>query len=76
VINTMIGNAVAGCEGRPFDRDHKIALLRELDQKGVFLARGALRQVAAQLGIALPTVYKYVHLARRSRGSSKHKDRS
>jgi len=41
-------------------RDLKFEFVRALDARGVFLARGSVRQVASALEIATPTIYKYI----------------
>ncbi len=48
----------------------KLAVLRALETRGVFLMRGAVREVAARLGIAAPTIYKYLNEHRNSRRSN------
>jgi len=48
----------------------KLAVLQVLETRGVFLMKGAVREVAARLGIAAPTIYKYLNEHRNS-GRSK-----
>ena len=66
VIDGMISDAYRSVEGS-LSRDHKFDLVCALDARGVFLARGAVRRVASALGVATPTVYKYLQQARRHR---------
>lgn len=47
--------------------ESRLEVIRTLDNRGVFLARGAVKRVAASLGIAVPTVYKYIQGVRRDR---------
>lgn len=41
-------------------RDEKIALIRFMDQKGLFLIKGAVDKVAKRMGISKVTVYSYL----------------
>ena len=66
VIDTMIAEAVSQAAGE-LSQEQKLELIRALEAQGVFLARGAVKRVAAALNMALPTVYKYIQRARRGR---------
>jgi predicted transcriptional regulator YheO len=66
VIRTMItdlsGNSRAGLLP-----EQRFRIVGALDERGIFLARGSVKQVATALKIAAPTVYKYIARARRER---------
>jgi predicted transcriptional regulator YheO len=66
----MIADASAARHG-DLTPEAKFDVVRALDNRGIFLARGAVNQVALALRIARPTVYKYIQKARRSRVSLK-----
>jgi predicted transcriptional regulator YheO len=51
--------------------EEKTQIVRALDARGVFLARGALKRVSAALGLAVPTMYKYIQQGRDSRANVK-----
>ena len=68
VIETMISEAHFTLSGG-LSRDAKFELVRAMDARGVFLARGSVRKVASALEIATPTIYKYIQLARRHRAT-------
>lgn len=70
VIERMISDAHRTVNGS-LSRDLKFELVRAMDARGVFLARGSVRQVASALEIAAPTIYKYIQLARRHRAATK-----
>ena len=70
VIRRMIADASAEHPGE-LSREQKSDIVSSLEERGVFLARGAVRQVATALGIAEPTVYKYIHKARRKSPKAK-----
>lgn len=42
------------------DQDEKIAIIRELSEKGVFLIKGAVGQAAQALKVSEPTIYRYL----------------
>ncbi len=65
VIRRMIADASADHPGE-LTREQKSDIVSSLEERGVFLARGAVRTVATALGIAEPTVYKYIQKARRT----------
>lgn len=68
VIRRMIADASAGSNGE-LTRQQKSQIVKALDQRGVFLARGALKEVASALKIAAPTVYKYIYQVRKQRAA-------
>lgn len=70
VVERIISDARRAVNGG-LTRNVKFELVRALDARGVFLARGAVRQVASALEIATPTIYKYIQLARRHRATTK-----
>ena len=70
VIERIISDARRAVNGG-LTRDLKFDLVSALDARGVFLGRGAVRQVASALEIAAPTIYKYIQLARRHRATTK-----
>jgi len=41
-------------------KEDRRSVLRALDERGVFLIRGAVREVARRLGIAEPTIYRWL----------------
>jgi len=44
----------------------KLLVLQALEKRGVFLMRGAVREVSKRLGVAAPTIYKYLNEHRNS----------
>ncbi len=66
VMGTMIDDAVRQAQG-PLSQDQKLELIRALEARGVFLARGAVKRVSAALNMAVPTVYKYIQRVRHGR---------
>jgi predicted transcriptional regulator YheO len=70
VIETMISEASRTVNGS-LTRDLRFEVVTDLDARGVFLARGSVRKVASALGIAAPTIYKYIQMGRRRRTSAR-----
>jgi predicted transcriptional regulator YheO len=66
VIDALILEAAsaASLPATELSTAEKMRIIRQLHQQGVFLARGSVQQVSAQLGIAGSTVYKYIQTAR------------
>lgn len=70
VIERMISDTRRSVNGT-LTRDLKFELVRALDARGVFHARGAVRRVASALDIAAPTIYKYIQKVRRHQIATK-----
>lgn len=50
----------SGKTGEIMTKEDRLSLLRALDEHGVFLIRGAVQEVARRLGIAQPTIYRWL----------------
>jgi predicted transcriptional regulator YheO len=68
VIDSVISEAgrSASLPAIELASSEKMQVIGSLYRKGVFLARGAVRQVSSQLGMAPSTVYKYIQNTRSS----------
>lgn len=44
-----------------FTANEKISTIREMDGRGVFLAKGSVNEVADKLGSSKATIYRYLH---------------
>ncbi|MFI9646337.1 transcriptional regulator [Streptomyces sp. NPDC052040] len=49
-------------------REERLAFFRDLDRRGVFAVRGAVRQVADRIGISRASAYTYLSAARTAEG--------
>ena len=56
LIEKIIGDQIV----ENMKRDEKIALIRFMDQKGLFLIKGTIEKVAKRMGISKVTVYSYL----------------
>jgi len=62
IIQAIIGKAISET-GKPvhdLTKENRLEIISELDKKGIFLMKGATRQVSKSLGISSPTIYKYL----------------
>ncbi|MEC1591836.1 helix-turn-helix transcriptional regulator [Bacillus sonorensis] len=60
ITNQLIEQIVANRKHSLMKRREKIELIRFMDEKGIFLMKGAVDKVADQLGISKVTVYSYL----------------
>ncbi len=62
ISSTLIHSTILdiATPGRPMHTSEKEKIIRELNKKGVFATRGAIKQVAGELNISEPTVYRYL----------------
>jgi predicted transcriptional regulator YheO len=62
LISDALGQSI-GKIGKPvgnLGKQEKLRLISELKKKGIFLIRGAAKRVSRELGVSLPTIYKYL----------------
>lgn len=67
MITALIDNILAGCEPQQLNREEKLCKVRFMDEKGIFLMKGSIEQVAEKLGINKVTVYSYLDTIRGKR---------
>ncbi len=69
ILNTLIEQVVTSTETPmgSLRKDHKMRIVGELDQRGVFLIKGATDKVAAFLGVSRYTIYNYLEQERSNR---------
>ncbi|MGN7469021.1 helix-turn-helix transcriptional regulator [Brevibacillus sp. SAFN-007a] len=65
-VEAMIAQTISGKEVAQIDKNEKMQIVQFMDQKGVFLIKGALEKVAAELNISKVTLYSYLDELRRS----------
>jgi predicted transcriptional regulator YheO len=67
IANDSIDTVISG-KGLPPSRmsqDEKIAIIRELNNNGVFMLKGSIAQVADKLSVSEATVYRYLNTIKR-----------
>ncbi len=62
ISSTLIHSTIlaVAAPGRPMHTSEKEKIILELNKRGVFSTRGAVKQVADELNISEPTVYRYL----------------
>ena len=68
LMDELVDNAMKESHRVPgyMTKRDKLIVLQALQARGVFLMRGAVREVSARLGVAAPTIYKYLNEHRRA----------
>ncbi|MFD0713409.1 transcriptional regulator [Paenibacillus sp. GCM10027626] len=60
IADQLIGQIVKSEDAEQMDRSRKIEIIASMDEKGVFLIKGAIDKVAEALKISKVTVYSYL----------------
>lgn len=68
MIENLMDNILSGCDVQNLSRDARIAKVRFMDEKGVFLMKGSVEKAAEKLGVNKVTIYSYLDEARGKRG--------
>lgn len=64
IIDELIDNIIRNKDIENLKRKDNIDLIRFMDEKGVFLVKGAIDKVAESLGLSKVTIYSYLDEAR------------
>lgn len=67
MVTSIIDNILQGSVPGLLSRDEKIAKIKFMDAKGIFLMKGSIELVAEKLGVNKVTVYSYLDEARGKR---------
>ena len=68
MIENLMDNILSGCDVQSLSREARIAKVRFMDEKGVFLMKGSIEKAAEKLGVNKVTIYSYLDEARGKRG--------
>ena len=60
VVTQLIGQIIGDRDISRLRREEKLELIRFMDEKGIFLMKGAVDQVGARMGVSRVTVYSYI----------------
>jgi predicted transcriptional regulator YheO len=44
------------------NRDEKIRLVHQMNEEGLLSVKGAVQEIAVQLDVSVPTVYRYLKM--------------
>lgn len=63
MMHARIAEIIARCGGSParMSTQEKIRAVHKLDEDGVLMMKGAVAEIAAQLSVSVPTVYRYLN---------------
>ena len=67
MIENLMDNILSGCDVQSLSREARIAKVRFMDEKGVFLMKGSIEKAAEKLGVNKVTIYSYLDEARGKR---------
>lgn len=66
IVEKLIAQTISEKDVEKIDKNEKLQIVQFMDQKGVFLIKGALEKVAAELKISKVTLYSYLDELRKS----------
>ena len=64
IINDLINNIFLNADTTPMTRKKAVELVKFMDEKGIFLVKGAIDQIAARMGVSKVTIYSYLDEAK------------
>lgn len=68
VIDKLIMSVIGTTDTRGLSRSKCVELVRFMDEKGIFLVKGAMDKVAELMGVSRVTIYSYLDEARGKKG--------
>ncbi|TWH48667.1 transcriptional regulator [Sporomusa sp. KB1] len=60
IVNELIDNIIANTDLVNLKRKDNLEIIRFMDEKGIFLVKGALDKVAISMGLSKVTIYSYL----------------
>ena len=67
IIDDLINNILGAADTTQLNRKKCVELVKFMDDKGIFLVKGAMEKVAARLGVSKVTIYSYLDEAKGKR---------
>lgn len=67
IIDDLINNILGTADTTQLNRKKCVELVKFMDDKGIFLVKGALEKVATRLGVSKVTIYSYLDEAKGKR---------
>ena len=64
IIDGLIDGILEGFDPDKMTRKNAVELVRFMDEKGIFLVKGAIDKVAARMGVSKVTIYSYLDEAK------------
>lgn len=60
IVDELIDNIISSKEVNSLKRKDNLDIVRFMDEKGIFLVKGAIDKVAASMGLSKVTIYSYL----------------
>ena len=70
IIDKLILSVIGTTDTRGISRAKCVELIRFMDEKGIFLVKGAMDKVAELMGVSRVTIYSYLDEARGKKGKA------
>lgn len=67
VIDELIANIIGTADVKNLTRKRGVEIVKFMDEKGIFLVKGAIDKVAALMGVSKVTIYSYLDEAKGKR---------
>ena len=64
VVDSLIDHIIDGRRKKELTKQDNLEIIRFMDDKGIFLVKGAIDKVAAGLGLSKVTIYGYLDIVR------------
>lgn len=71
IVESLIDRIIGNKDLAELKREEKIDIIRFMEQKGVFLIKGAVDKVADKMGISKVTVYSYIDEVKKAGNQSR-----
>lgn len=73
VIDELILNIIGDADVKNLTRKRSVEIVKFMDEKGIFLVKGAIDKVASLLGVSKVTIYSYLDEAKGKRDKNETK---
>jgi predicted transcriptional regulator YheO len=67
VIDELILKIIGNTDVKNISRKKSVEIIKFMDEKGIFLVKGAMEKVAALMGVSKVTIYSYLDEAKGKR---------
>ena len=64
IVDSLIDHIIDGRRKKELTKQDNLEIIRFMDDKGIFLVKGAIDKVAAGLGLSKVTIYGYLDIVR------------
>lgn len=68
ILDRLIMSILGDGDAKNLNRRRSVELVKFMDEKGIFLVKGAVEKVAALMGVSKVTIYSYLDEAKKSTG--------